>query len=235
MMAGLCFWFTAGRGGLAQNPGQEPSAAPTAAKDAPGRLEPARKKDASLPERALGTRSTEPLSVPLDASVPGAVLPAPPQEVAPDPVLERPARATVGDLAPAERRSAEPLATDDPDKNAQAFVAENRKLAEAQLKTLTDEAERLRARLKKVNSGIKRWQALLEALKQSENAAVLDSQRETAAGEPAEVLEPAPSPIDESGTRTNVPPDGPRKRKVVSGTVTSKPSRTVAEDNSTPR
>jgi len=56
---------------------------------------------------------------------------------------------------------------DDPEKNVQAFVEQNRKVAEGQLKSLKDEAEKLRARLQKVEGGIKRWEALLAALEKS--------------------------------------------------------------------
>ena len=57
---------------------------------------------------------------------------------------------------------------DDPEKAASAFVDQNQKHAEAQLKTLKEEAEKLRARLTKVEAGIKRWDRVLEALKQSQ-------------------------------------------------------------------
>jgi hypothetical protein len=60
---------------------------------------------------------------------------------------------------------------EDPEKTVQAFVAQNRKVAEGQLKNLKGEAERLRARLKKVEAGIRRWESLVEALDQSEAAA----------------------------------------------------------------
>ena len=73
----------------------------------------------------------------------------------------RTAPVTVGpDHSPAEG--------DDPEKVANVFLEQNQKLAEAQLKALKDEAEKLRARLTKVEAGIKRWDRLLEALKQSQ-------------------------------------------------------------------
>jgi hypothetical protein len=59
-------------------------------------------------------------------------------------------------------------ANDDPEKNVQSFVEQNRKVAEGQLKGLREEAEKLRARLKKVEGGIKRWESLLAALEKSE-------------------------------------------------------------------
>jgi hypothetical protein len=58
--------------------------------------------------------------------------------------------------------------SDDPEKNVQAFLEQNRKVAEGQLKNLKDEAEKLRSRLQKVEAGIKRWEALLAALQNSE-------------------------------------------------------------------
>ena len=57
---------------------------------------------------------------------------------------------------------------DDPEKNARAFVEQNRKVAQDELKKLKDEADRLRARLGKVEGGIKRWETLLAALENSE-------------------------------------------------------------------
>lgn len=57
---------------------------------------------------------------------------------------------------------------DDPEKNARAFVEQNRKVAQDELKKLKDEAERLRTRLGKVEGGIRRWEALLAALENSE-------------------------------------------------------------------
>ena len=57
---------------------------------------------------------------------------------------------------------------DDPEKNARAFVEQNRKVAQDELKKLKDEAERLRTRLGKVEAGIRRWEALLAALENSE-------------------------------------------------------------------
>ena len=61
-----------------------------------------------------------------------------------------------------------PGETDDPEKNVRAFVEQNRKVAESRLKSLKDEAEKLRSRLQKVEAGIKRWEALLTALQTSE-------------------------------------------------------------------
>ena len=64
---------------------------------------------------------------------------------------------------------------DDPEKAAMAFVEQNQKLAESQLKNLKDEQAKLRARLQKVEGGIKRWEALVGALKQSQGSVVVAS------------------------------------------------------------
>jgi hypothetical protein len=61
-----------------------------------------------------------------------------------------------------------PGESDDPEKKVQAFVEQNRKVAETQLKNLRDEAETLRARLQKVEAGIRRWESLLTALQTNE-------------------------------------------------------------------
>ncbi len=68
-----------------------------------------------------------------------------------------------------------PAENDDPEKTAQAFVAQNKKVAEAQLKTLKDEEAKLRSRLQRVEAGIKRWEALLSALEKSGAIAVAEN------------------------------------------------------------
>jgi hypothetical protein len=50
------------------------------------------------------------------------------------------------------------------------FVAENQKLAESQLRNLKDEESKLKSRLLKVQAGIKRWESLAQALKQSQES-----------------------------------------------------------------
>ena len=59
--------------------------------------------------------------------------------------------------------------SEDPEKAVQSFVEQNQKEAETQLKNLRDEQAKLRARLQKVEAGIKRWEVLVEALKMSKN------------------------------------------------------------------
>ena len=67
-----------------------------------------------------------------------------------------------------------PLEAEDPEKVANDFLEHNHKFAEAQLKALKEEAEKLKARLAKVEAGIKRWDRLLEALKQSGGTARIE-------------------------------------------------------------
>ena len=92
-------------------------------------------------------------------TIPGSVLPPAPEVSPRSPFELDPASG----LPPAGE-------SDDPEKNVQAFVEQNRKVAESQLKNLRDEAEKLRARLQKVEAGIRRWEALLTALQTSEAA-----------------------------------------------------------------
>jgi hypothetical protein len=65
----------------------------------------------------------------------------------------------------------------DPEKAALVFVVENQKLAESQLKNLKDEESKLNARLLKVRAGIKRWESLVEALKQSQGTVAVVAPR----------------------------------------------------------
>ncbi len=51
-----------------------------------------------------------------------------------------------------------------------AFFVQHQKMAESQLKSLKSEEAKLRDRLRKVEAGIKRWESLLGALKQSEGS-----------------------------------------------------------------
>jgi hypothetical protein len=89
--------------------------------------------------------STEPPANPFDATTAGK---------APAPVPVAPGEAIT--------------LTDDPDKVAIAFLEQNQKLAETHLKALKEEAAKLKARLLKVEAGIKRWDSLLVALKRSQ-------------------------------------------------------------------
>jgi hypothetical protein len=59
----------------------------------------------------------------------------------------------------------------DPEEITDDFLDQNQKLVEAQLKSLKEEAEKLRARLTKVEAGVMRLDHVLEAIKQGRGAA----------------------------------------------------------------
>ena len=61
---------------------------------------------------------------------------------------------------------------EDPELSAQTFVERNQKEAEERLKALTAEAEQLRTRLNKLESGIKKWENLVNALKTAQQGSV---------------------------------------------------------------
>jgi hypothetical protein len=101
---------------------------------------------------------------------PGSDLPPP--GPAPAPVVVRtPCAVEPGIASPGAAE------TDDPEKNAQAFIDQNRKVAEAQLKSLKEEAEKLRSRLQKVDAGIQRWESLLAALPGREKVALDEAKK----------------------------------------------------------
>jgi hypothetical protein len=66
--------------------------------------------------------------------------------------------------------------SEDPEEAVQSFVEQNQKVAETQLKNLRDEQAKLRARLRKVEAGVKRWEALVEALKLSKKGPGVSSE-----------------------------------------------------------
>jgi hypothetical protein len=78
---------------------------------------------------------------------------------------------------------------DDPEMSAQSFVERSQHVAEEHLKALTAEAEQLRARLAKLDSGIKKWQNLLSALKAAQHGQTVTALPESGAEEPR-ILEP---------------------------------------------
>jgi hypothetical protein len=91
---------------------------------------------------------------------------------------------------------------DDPEKAAREFIEKNQKIAEAELNTLRKEADALRARLQKVESAIRRWDAVSQALKQTEgNAAMAEGKWKSevlSGGEPLPAIDTPVSlePID---------------------------------------
>jgi hypothetical protein len=68
-----------------------------------------------------------------------------------------------------------PLGGDDPEKSAQSFMERSQKEAQRHLKALTAEAEQLRTRLTKLDSGIKKWQDLLNALSTAQHGQPLST------------------------------------------------------------
>jgi hypothetical protein len=97
----------------------------------------------------------------------------------------------LADVIPSDTASA-PEAQD-PEAAVRLFIEQNQKQAESQLKNLKDEAERLRARLQKVEAGIKRWETYLSAIKQSQDVAPpANGEASKAAGTngPADLLSP---------------------------------------------
>jgi hypothetical protein len=92
--------------------------------------------------------------------LPAPTVEAPPQDaigIAQEPALE---------VAVPQVRAQEAVRPpDDPMQEVEQFVTQNRKRAEDSIKSLSQEAETLRARLQKVEAAIERWKALEEALK----------------------------------------------------------------------
>jgi hypothetical protein len=67
--------------------------------------------------------------------------------------------------------AATPMMRDeDPEKTALTFAEDNQKQAESQLRVLREEEAKLKSRLIKLEAGIKRWESVLVALKQSQAA-----------------------------------------------------------------
>ncbi len=183
-IAGVGLWVMVNRAGLAQDAKRDSGSVP--APELTDQNKPEEPKDVEVPARtvvpgpaALSDAPSPVQAPPEGVSPPLDLLPAP----APNATKRVPSRELIpaDDRAPVSRSSRQPFGTDDPEKDAQAFAEQNRKLAESQLKTLKEEEARLRARLQKVESGIERWQALLEALTQSESVSV-------------ETLDPVPRP-----------------------------------------
>jgi hypothetical protein len=176
-MAGLCLWVTTSRGRSAQD-GPTRAASASSPFDAPGQNKTVEKKEGSPAASIRDSGAAE--SAPLEPAAADTEVPS-----------SAPGVPTT-DLAPSSRSSEQPFRTDDPEKAADAFAEQNRKVAETQLKTLTDEANRLRARLRQVEAGIKRWQALVEAMKQTESPPVVGAPSRRARDQDSDELEPVP-------------------------------------------
>ncbi|WP_165071666.1 hypothetical protein [Paludisphaera rhizosphaerae] len=106
------------------------------------------------------------------AAVEESTNPLPPaRELEPPPAAPA-ARVSAPEREPVRRTSAsaEP-AVDDPDARARTFVEKNQREADEQLKALREEAAQLKTRLARVEAGIRRWEALAEALDRSQERA----------------------------------------------------------------
>jgi len=99
-----------------------------------------------------------------------------PGDPAPSPMVERGDPTSLQEgapepaaAAPSAAREYHPASSEDPEQSAQSFVERNQEEAAEHLKALTAEAELLRARLAKLESGIKNWQSLVNALKTAQS------------------------------------------------------------------
>ncbi len=164
VVSGLCLVGWAGRISIAQSGSQ----------DSPPPARKAEEPKAAVPEAKPEVPKGEP-GVPLPAPVSADALQLPRETDGP---ASEPALKLVDPPAPAPvvvGPDHSPLEAEDPEKVASDFLEHNHKFADAQLKALKEEAEKLKARLAKVEAGIKRWDRLLEALKQS--GATVENQR----------------------------------------------------------
>jgi len=168
----------------AQNGAQNPPALPPVAtkpddqtKPAPATLK-AQGNDAPAalpvaPEADLSLNPPPPLPADVKHHAAKEESPSPPTAV---PSIPAPAQQAAAAPAPAAIRTlqeSQPAAsTDDPEQAAKSFVERSQKEAEDHLRALTAEAQQLRARLAKLESGIKKWQCLVSALKSSEGVQV---------------------------------------------------------------
>jgi hypothetical protein len=165
LVVGLSFIGWVARGSLAQDPAPSP----------PPPTEPGATAPAPIP----GTQDTKPHKgpevLPLTKAEPNVpIADSPPQLTAPTLQthdLATEIAAELGSVVAAPVDAAPPVANpavaDDPEKAAQAFVEENQKRADAELKSLKEEAEKLRTRLRKIEGGIKSWESLKRALQKS--------------------------------------------------------------------
>jgi hypothetical protein len=170
---------------VAPLPAVAPATAPRSTST--GEQEPTQVNSAALSVPKLAGDEAQPQALPGPA--PGDKLP-----VTADPVAEGTSGAAV----------------DDPEQSAQAFFDRSRKEAEMHLKTLTFEAERLRTRLTKLESGIKKWENLVNALKVAQHgqptAASVAAPRAEEAGDLEPIKTAAPGPRSDKRVKwANVP------------------------------
>jgi hypothetical protein len=165
VVAGLLLAGWAARYSAAQNPAQD---VPPPTEQNPGTTVKSEETKAAVSQSKPDTRSE--LSSPLPPPGPADHLAVPHLNAESD---AGPSSGTSSVNAPAPVTVAPGNAmadVDDPEKVANAFLEQNQKLVQSHLKTLKEEAEKLKARLAKVEAGIKRWDSLLGALKQSQSA-----------------------------------------------------------------
>jgi hypothetical protein len=174
---------------LAQNAGQNPAPLPSAADTSdlpPVASEPPRKQNGGdaipLPVAPdSGTNATTDQS-------PSSHPPLPASPGSPEPADSTPPLPGSRRLpAPSDNQPA--TSSNDPEQSAQAFVERNQKEAEDHLKALTAEAHQLRARLTKLESGIRKWQALVNALRSSQGQPIASTPGSSAAADAGD-LEP---------------------------------------------
>jgi hypothetical protein len=162
--AAICLVGWAARASLGQDPGKEP-ALPAPTPDSIAQAKP-------TPDQVPPDVKAEPAGLP-GGSPSDTLPPMPPTETLPTPKpsaskLPPPPIDSEKSEAPVDHQGISDQ--DDPEKAAVAFVEQNQKMAESQLKNLIAEQTRLRERLQKVDAGIKRWETLLSALKQSQGS-----------------------------------------------------------------
>ena len=121
-----------------------------------------------------------------------------------------------------------PPRTDDPEKSAQSFMERSQKEAEQHLKALTAEAEQLRARLAKLDSGIKKWQGLLNALNAAQHGQPLAVAGGPLADEPRSLEPVAPSAAGEPADKQVKP------ASASTGTAGSTPQPAQASEPAAP-
>ncbi len=203
LVVGLSLIGWVARSSLAQDPAPAPRTLPDRG-DSPA---PPIDVDKIAPPQRSPQTTAEPFpsaaEAPPQLTVP--TLPAPGTDTAPKSAEIGATSKTAVDAT----SSPPPTVVDDPEKAAQDFVQQNQKLAESQLKVLKDEAEKLRARLRKVEAGIKRWEALKQALEKSQTAAA--ATRNEPAVIPGVVVPGRPTVPDVETEPTELDPVSPGK------------------------
>jgi hypothetical protein len=186
VVSGLFLIGWAARHSVAQAPAQDSQSPPPLQAPPSGRPEEAK---VAVPQSPAGTASE-------------LALPPPEAGAATEPTAAPEFKASADALAPVTGAAGnQAVEVDDPEKVAIVFVEHNYAHAEAQLKSLKEEAEKLRARLAKVEAGIKRWDRVLVALAQSQGlAAVAPSTELAPVSAKAKVVTPDDSTLSEPAT-----------------------------------